>query len=84
MRVVFADTDIFILLSYHIVNCNWSDAEVYLGEVSSVKATTSIKKTVLAHINVFPSLLAVHAVTGCDSVSRMCGIGKEKSISVAK
>ena len=56
MKFISAGTDIFVLLSYHFVNSNWSDAEVNLEDFSTVKETISIKKTVLVHINVVPSL----------------------------
>ena len=31
-----------------------------------------------------PHLLAAHALTGCDSVPAMCGIGKKKAINALK
>ena len=84
MKVISADTDFFVLLFYDFVNSNWSDAEAHLEDFPLGKGTISIKKTLLAHINVVPSLPAVHAVTGCDSVPGICGLGKGKAISVAK
>lgn len=84
MKIIFADTNEFVLLSYHFFNSNWTDAEVYLEDFSASKGTISIKKTVLILINVVPSLPAVHLLTGCDSALGMCGIGKDKAISVAK
>ena len=38
-----------------------------------------IKKT---HKGIMPNLLALHALTGCDSVSRLYGIGKRKALKV--
>ena len=84
MKAISADTNKLLLFPYHFVKSNWSDAEVYLEDFSEGKGTVSIKKTVLAHINVVLSLPDVHALTGCDSVPRMCKIRKSKAISVAK
>ena len=84
MKVLSADSEVFVLLSYHFINSNWSDAEVYLEDFSPSNGKIFIKKTFLARINVVPSLPAIHALTGCDSVNGMCGIGKGKAISVAK
>ena len=83
MKLISADTDVFVLLSYHFVNSNWSDAEVYLEDFSADKGTINIKKRVLAHINVVPGLPTVHVLTGCNSVPGMYRIGKGKAISVA-
>ena len=83
VKLISADTDVFVVLSYHFVKSDWSDAEVYLEDVSADKGTISIKKRALAHINVVPGLPTVHALTGCDSVPGMCRIRKGKAISVA-
>ena len=44
MKVISAGTDIFVLLSYHFVNSNWSDAEVYLEDFSTVRKIRKIRE----------------------------------------
>ena len=44
----------------------------------------SINETVKKHKSIVPSILAGHALTGCDSVLKLSGIGKAKAISALK
>ena len=37
MKVIFVNMDVFVHLSYHFVNGNWSDIEVYQEDVSAGK-----------------------------------------------
>ena len=55
-----------------------------MAEFSEGKSIISIKDSVKTHNQLIPDLLSVHALTGCDSVSMMYGIGKKKAINVAK
>jgi len=36
------------------------------------------------HSDIVPSVLALHALTGCDSVAATYGIGKTKAIKVSR
>ena len=44
----------------------------------------SIKKSVNAKEHIMPSLVALHAISGCDTVRMMFGIGKVKSLKVVE
>ena len=41
-----------------------------------MRTSVDIAATAMKHLEVIPYLLAAHAVSGCDSVSYMYGIGK--------
>ncbi|KAG0712182.1 hypothetical protein GWK47_019033 [Chionoecetes opilio] len=43
-----------------------------------------VKETARKHSAIVPELLALHALTGCDSVAATYGIGKTKAIAVAR
>ena len=84
IKVVSADTDVFVLLCYHYQKRDWSQAKVYMKDFSDGNKIISIKKTVEKHSDIVPSLTAVHAISGCDTVPGMFNIGKKKALSVLK
>ena len=84
VKVISADTDVFALLCSHYKYNNWSGAEVYLEDFQAEKNIISIKKTVDKHKDIVPSLIALHAISGCDSVPAMFRIGKAKALSVVQ
>jgi len=43
-----------------------------------------IKETSRVHSDIVPSVLALHALTGCDLVAATYGIGKTKAIKVSR
>ena len=83
IKVISADTDVFILLChyYHSVNI---DVDVLLEDFSADKTLISISKSVAENTSLIPSLLSAHALTGCDTVPIMFGIGKTKLINIVK
>ena len=48
------------------------------------KNIISIKDSVKKHIEVFPQVLSLHALTGCNSVPMMYGVGKKKALSIIR
>ena len=84
IKVISADTDVFVLLCHHYLQSDWSRAEVYLEDFQAGKGIISIKETVEKNKSIVPSLTALHAISGCDSVLRMFGIGKAKALSVTR
>ena len=44
----------------------------------------SIKRSVNAKQHIMPSLVALHAISGCDTIPMMFGIGKVKSLKVVE
>jgi len=48
------------------------------------RSCIDIKETSRIHSDIVPSVLAIHAHTGCDSVAATYGIGKTKAIKVTR
>ena len=84
IKVISADTEVFVLLCYHYLKRDWSQAEVYFEDFQAGKKIVSIRKTVEKHVNIIPSLTALNVISGCDSVPGMFGIGKAKALSALK
>ena len=51
---------------------------------SEEKSLISIKQTVHHHRDLIPSLLSTHALSGCDTVPMMFGIGKKKAMGASR
>ena len=83
IKVFCEDTDDFVLLC-HCYQSNDCQVNLYLAEFSEGKSIISINDSVKTHNQLIPDSLSVHALTGCDSVPMMYGIGKKKAINVAK
>ena len=83
IKVISADTNVFILLChyYHSVNIH---VDVLLEDFSADKTIISISKSVAENTSLSLSLLSAHALTGCDTVPMMFGIGKTKLINIVK
>ena len=75
--VVGEDTDLLILLLYHLEHHHWP---VYLG--NSRSGTTQAKFWDIQKVqdeigsNICQQLLFVHAISGCDTTSAVYGLGK--------
>ena len=83
VKVMSADTDVFVLMC-HYFSLYWVSKEVYMDKFSSGSKLISIKKSVSAKPELIASLVAVHAISGCDHVPMMFGIGKVKPLNVAE
>lgn len=75
IKVVCDDTDVFILLVYlyHIQNLTCS---VIMETTSPQRSSVDVGATAKKHANIVPHLLAANALSGCDTVAYMFGIGK--------
>ena len=51
---------------------------------TSGKTCTDIAATVKEHTAIVPSLLAMHCLSGCDTVGQLYGIGKGKALKVLR
>jgi hypothetical protein len=69
MKVICDDTDMFVLLIQHLT-CDLITCGTSSRRVIDIKATTEKYSTIV------DQLLPAHAVTGCDAVSQMYGIGR--------
>ena len=72
------DTDLLVLLLYHTHASDVKDlyfrSDRGKGPALDIKAMKEILK-----VEICDRLLLVHAITGCDTTSRIFGIGKNKS-----
>ena len=82
-KVFSSDTHVFVLLCFHFAN-HWAPENVYMDPFSGGSKLISIKKSVNVKQHIMPSLVDLHAVSGCDTVPMMLGVGKVKSLKVVK
>ena len=75
ISVVCDDTDVFLLL-LHYYHQKKLSCYLLMEGTTSQRTTTDIAATVKKHANIVPQLLAAHALSGCDTVAYMYGIGK--------
>ena len=75
VAVIADDTDVFILLLYHYL-CEHLSCEMFMSSPIQQRSVIDIKATVQAHITIIPGLPAAHALSGCDTVPTLFGIGK--------
>jgi len=81
--VVCDDTDVFALLLYFY----WREKlQSTMTMQSPIKGRSYIdtKETSRIHSDILLSVLALHALTGCDAVVASYGIGKTKAIKVSR
>ena len=86
ISVVADDTDVFALLIHHYAAHNLNMLKGSRSMQSPIHGRTcvDIPATVMKHRNIIPQVLAVHALSGCDTVAATYGVGKVTAISVAQ
>ena len=75
VKVLCDDTDVFILLmvfSYRLK----VESDILMESFNSNRSVINIIQSKNKHSSIMPSLIAAHALSGCDSVPRLFGIGK--------
>ena len=77
VKVRSSDTNVFVPLCYHFAN-DWTPKYVYMDPFSGRSKLISIENSVNAKQHIMPSLVALHAISGCDTVPMMFGIGRVK------
>jgi len=81
VEVLSANTDVFVLLCAHLWKSKWNSIKLYMDTFSNDRdKLIGINKTVETHKGVIPSLIGLHALSGCDTVPMMFGIGKSKAL----
>ncbi len=83
VTIISDDTDVFVL-TCHYFPIERSDVTVIMESTKSCRAIVDIGKTATKHKSLLSSLLAAHALTGCDSICCYHGIGKKTAIKVTK
>ena len=79
ISVVSDDTDVLLTLVHHLhAHANsWSQSiQVMMEGCSRSHAIIDVNKVVQQHDAIIPILLGAHALSGCDTVSSLAGIGK--------
>ncbi|KAG0718792.1 hypothetical protein GWK47_051785 [Chionoecetes opilio] len=77
VRVVCDDTDVFALLAYHYLSEKLQSSLTMQSPIIG-RSCIDVKETARKHSAIVPELLALHALTGCDSVAATYGLGKQK------
>ena len=81
VTVLSADTDVFVLLCFHLWKYKWHSTKLQMDTLSDGKdKLISINYIVEAHKLGMKYLIGLHALSGCDTVPMMFGIGKTKGI----
>ena len=75
ISVICDDIDVFLLLTYYYTHSNLK-CNLLMEGTSPKRAVIDIAATAKAHAGIVPQLLAAHALSGCDTVAYMWGIGK--------
>ncbi|KAG0725666.1 hypothetical protein GWK47_038169 [Chionoecetes opilio] len=83
VRVVCDDTDVFALLAYYYLSEKLQSSLTMQSPIMG-RSCIDVKETARKHSAIVPELLALHALTGCDSVAATYEIGKTKAIAVAR
>ena len=79
IKVVSDDTDVLLLLAHHLharTNEIPTTLQLYMESCTRDRTVININTVVEKHASILPNLLAAHALTGCDTVSSLSGIGK--------
>lgn len=74
--IIADDTDVFALLLHFRYHGSINAESVYLESPVQGRAVIDIDATMRENLSIIPSLLAAHALTGCDTVASQYGIGK--------
>ena len=80
--VISDDTDVFALLWYHYHNSG-SSAPLMMEPSVHGRVCVDIPATVKKHPSVIPQVLAIHAISGCDTVAASYGIGKATAVATS-
>ena len=75
------DTDVFVLLTAYILKYS-IESLVLMEAFASNRLMVDINKTAKKNAEIVASLIAAHALSGCDSVPKLFGIAKKKIVSV--
>lgn len=83
VTVLADDTDVYTLLLYHYLEQGLPTLMVMESPIKE-RAVVDIRATVEKNKSIIPTMLAAHALTGCDTVSACFGIGKGTMLKVLK
>ena len=77
VTILADDTDVYTLLLHHYLQQGLQSPMVMASPIKERKVI-DIQATVEKHHDIIPSILAGHALSGCDTVAACYGVGKGK------
>ena len=83
IKVLSADTDVFVLLCGHFLERKWS-SKIYMDPFTKENKVININNSFKRNENLVPHLIALHALSGCDTVPMLFNVGKAKAINAVK
>ena len=83
ITIVCDDTDVFLLL-LHFYKVKGLTNEVYLEVTSKERKVISIPESIEGEGISITDILPLHALAGCDTVSKICSVGKVKPLTLLK
>ena len=81
IKVVCDDTCVFVLLIHFYLEKEMT-MNVSMESPCAGRTIIDIRQTALTHKHITTYMPAVHALTGCDTVSYLFGIGKTTALKV--
>ena len=79
VHVVCDDTDVLALL-IHFYRSHCKGSTMIMSSPIKDRAVIDIKATAAAHSDIAPDVLAIHGLSGADTVSSLYGIGKATAL----
>ena len=83
IHVVADDTDVFVLL-LHYYQLKELTCKLMMVATTADRKCIDIPATVEKHSAIIGNILTAHALSGCDTTSALCGIGKLTVLKVLK
>ena len=84
VKVISADTDVFVILCEMFFNNGWSVANEYMDSFTKDEKIISINGTVEKNLDLVPYLIPLNAISGCDSVPILYGFGKGTALKAGQ
>ena len=84
VRVVCDDTDVFVLLVHYYNGLCTTQALMFTSSPKSERLMIDIRATAVKHADIANDLLAIHGLSGADTVASLQGIGKGTALKIAK
>ncbi|KAG7164002.1 hypothetical protein Hamer_G014467 [Homarus americanus] len=83
IKVISDDTDVFMLLMHYYLSQKLT-CKIFMEGTSPSRSTIDIKATVEKHRDLVADIMAAHALSGCNTVAHLCGIGKVTAMQTLK
>ena len=81
VKIICDVTDVFVLLVHYYITENLTSELIMCG-TSASRSVTYVKATAIKHASIANQLLPAHALSSCDTVSQLYGIGKGTVLKV--